>query len=221
MAAMGALGVLALAATASAGPDSRKQDRQIDLFERIVDDMLVESPNWLVRDSHEARGRYRSGQGARFTFDARLVHRGWSGGWDNHWGGKWWKNILVKGDDDVIVIDRDDWEDMDDEDLSELRKESRDSRKKYRDRSLKRQERLYERGKAELIETLADFGDVLTTLPDGESVELVVYLGDAELFDERDLRELSVSAKMSDIRAFASGSIDDKKFTERVKVVEE
>lgn len=217
--AMGALGVLALAAVATAGPDSRKQDRQIDLFERIVDDMLVESPNWLVQGSHESRGRYRSGEGARFTFDARLVYRGWG---NRSWGGgKWWKNILIDGSDDVIVIDRDDWEDMDDDEIADLRKDSRESRQKYLDRSLKRQERLYERGKTELIETLADFGDVLTTIPDGESLALVAYLGNGDYFDEKDLRELSVSAKMSDIRAFANGSIKEDEFKKRVKVTEE
>lgn len=216
--AMGALGVLALAAVATAGPDSRKQDRQIDLFERIVDDMLVESPNWLVQGSHESRGRYRSGEGARFTFDARLVHRGFGRSWG---GGKWWKNILIDGDDDVIVIDRDDWEDMDDEELADLRKDSRESRKSYRERSLRRQERLYERGRQELVETLADFGDVMTTIPDGESLSLVAYLGSGDYFDEKDIRELSVSAKMSDIRAYAGGSIKEDEFNKRVKVTEE
>lgn len=218
--AMGGLGVLVLAAAAAASPDSRKQDRQIDLFERVVNDMLVESPNWLVQSSHEARGRYRSGEGARFTFDARLVHNGWSG--NRHWGGgKWWKNILVDHDDDVIIIDRDDWEDMDDKEIDDLRRNSKESRTKYLERSMKRQARLYERGKSELVELLGDFGDLLTTVPDGESVKLVAYLGYSDYFDDKDLNELTVTAKMSDVRAYAAGSLDEKKFKERVTVAEE
>jgi hypothetical protein len=210
-----ALGILVLAGPALAGPDSRKMDRQIDLFERIVDDMLVESPNWLVRSHHEARGRYRSGEGARFTFDATLIDQGWFGSR----GGSWWKSFL-RDDDDVIVIDRDDWDNLDDKDLADLRRDSKKSREEHKDRLLKHQERLYERGKSEMVEMLADFGDLLTTVPDGETVQLVAYLGDADYFYEHDIRTLTMTAKMSDVRAAANGSIDEKKFVQLVKVEE-
>lgn len=206
------LGILVLAPAALAGPDSRKMDRQIDLFERIVDDMLVQSPNWLVQGRHETRGRYRSGEGARFTFDAALVSRGWSG---SYRGGKWWKSFL-HDDDDVIVIDRDDWEDMDDKDLADLK----ESRGKYRDRVTKRQARLYERGKEEIVEMLADFGDLLTTVPDNETVQIVAYLDDADYFYDKDIRTLTATVKMSDVRAMGNGSLDEKKFAERVKMEE-
>jgi len=211
-----ALGLMVLAGTAQAGPDSRKMDRQIELFERVVDDMLVESPNWLVQGRHETRGRYRSGEGARFTFDAGLVHRGWRGSWG---GGKWWKSFL-HDDGDVIVIDRDDWDDMDDKDIAELRKDSKESRKNYQERVTKRQARLYERGKTEMVELLADFGDLLSTVPDNETVQLVAYLDDNEIFVDKDIRQLTMTVKMSDVRAFASGSLDEKKFGERVKIEE-
>jgi hypothetical protein len=210
-----ALGLVVLAGTAQAGPDSRRMDRQIELFERVVDDMLVESPNWLVQGRHETRGRYRSGEGARFSFDAGLVYRGWRGSF----GGKWWKSFL-HDDGDVIVIDRDDWEDMDDKDIAELRRDSKESRKKYDERVMKRQTRLYDRGKTEMVELLADFGDLLSTVPDNETVQLVAYLDDDEYFVEKDIRQLTMTVKMSDVRAFANGSLDEKKFGERVKVEE-
>jgi hypothetical protein len=213
---MAVLGALVMAAAGPADAQSRRLDRQIELFERVVDDMLVESPNWLVQSSEETRGRYRAGEGARFRFDATLVYRGWG----KHWRGKWWKNIFVDGDEDVIVIDRNDWDDMSDKEIKELRDDARKSTDKHRERTLRRQQRLYDRGKVELVETLSDFGDVLTALPDNESIELVAELGDSDYFDEKDLRELRVSAKMSDIRALAEGKIDEKKFVERVKVEE-
>jgi hypothetical protein len=67
---------------------------------------------------------------------------------------------------------------------------------------------------------LMDFGDLLTTLPDGETIQLVAYLDDAEYFDEKDVRELTMTVKMADVRAAANGSLDEKKFTERVKIDE-
>ena len=214
--AVAALGVAMLSGTATAD-DSRKQDRQIDVFERIVDDMLVESPNWLVQGRHETRGRYRSGEGARFTFDASLVYRGWRSGWSG--GGKWWR-FWDHDDDDVIIIDRDDWEDLDDDELLSLRRDRRELREKHLDRVLRREERLYKRGKSEMVDVLADFGDLMTTLPDNESIELVAYLDDSEYFYEKDLRQLSLAAKMSDVRAYANGSIDDEEFMKRIVVDE-
>lgn len=208
------LGVVILSSAALAGPESRKLDRQIDLFERVVDDMLVESGNWLVQSRHETRGRYRSGEGARFTFDAELLHRGWG---SSRRGGKWWNHFFHDDDDDgVIVIDIDDWDDMDDDEIAELRRDRKSLRKKSQERILKKEERLFKRGKAEMVDVLADFGDVLTTLPDNETIELVAYLDDSEYFYENDLRQLSMTVKMSDVRAHAEGKIDEKEFVSRI-----
>ncbi len=212
---MGA-GILAVLLTASAGAaDDRKLDRQIELFERIVDDMLVESPNWLVQGRHETRGRYRSGDGARFTFDADLVNRGW--GRSHRWWKDWSWGWDHDDDDDVIIIDVDDLDDLDTDELRDLKK----SREKSRDRHLRREARLYERGKAEMVDVFLDYGDLLSQLPDGETLEIVAYLEDAEYFYENDLRTLSMSAKMSDVRAWADGKIDKKAMVERITVTEE
>lgn len=209
-------GILAMLMMASAGlaDDSRKLDRQIELFERIVDDMLVESPNWLVQGRHETRGRYRSGQGASFTFDVDLVNRGWSRG-----GRSWWKGWSHgwDDDDDVIVIDIDDLDDLDADELKDLK----GSREKSRQRSIRKEERLYERGKAEMVDVFLDYGDLLTSMPAGETLELKAYLEDAELFYDKDLRELSMTAKMSDLRAYSEGKIDKKQMVSKITVTEE
>jgi len=196
--------VLSAWSPSAAGPD-RKLDRQIELMERVLDDVLVESPNWLVQGHHETRGRYRSGEGARFRFDASLVG---SGRWH---GSKWWKGWLDH--DDVIVIDRDDWEDMDRDERKELRQD-------WSDRQVKRDERLYQRGKAELVDAILDYGDLLTAVPDGESLVIDVDLERAELFDEKDMRSLTLTAKMADVRAFAAGRIDEKTMVSRIAVSE-
>lgn len=206
----GLLATILFAGSALAN-DDRKLDRQIDIFERVLDDMLVESPNWLVQGRHDARGRYRAGTGARFSFDASLVSRGWRG------GGNWWKGFWHHDDDDVIVIDLDDFADMDDDDWDEMRR----SRRKYSDRAMKKQERLYKRGKTEMIEVMADFGDLLTKVPDNETLELVAYLDDASYFYDKDIRELSMKVRMSDVRAYSDGDLSEKEFVAKITVTED
>ena len=70
---LGLLGVLAIAGTmaseASASSKTRKIRKQIRVFEAMTDQMLVDSPNWLVQSSEEARGSYIEGQGVIVTFD--------------------------------------------------------------------------------------------------------------------------------------------------------
>jgi hypothetical protein len=207
-----ALLVGALVDSADAGPRNRKLDRQIRIMERVIDDMLVESPNWLVQSSHECRGSYDEGEGAVFTFDADLVHKGHfrSSKW------KWWG-----GDHFFIFGDDDDDEEEDDDDYDRMsRSERREARKKMEQRSLRKQERLYKRGKTEIVEVIMDYGDLLTAVPDGEWIEIEVYLDDADYFYENDLRRLVVKAKMSDVRAFADEKIDEKTMVERVQVEE-
>ena len=197
-----ALGILVSEADAAG---RKKVDRQIRLMERILDDMLVESPNWLVQGSHETRGRYREGEGVEFSFDANLVHSGYGKFKKWSWFGDGLRIDIDDGDDDY-----------DDED--------RDSRRKRHDRmeerSLKKQERLYSRGKSEIVETLLDFGDALTTLKDDEWITIVVYLDDADIFDEKDIRDLVVKAKMADLRAYADQKLSEEDAVKRVQIEE-
>jgi hypothetical protein len=210
--ALTAFALLAMAGDAVADPTSRKLERQLGLFERVLDEMLVDSPNWLVQSHREARGVYVDGHGAVFTFDASLV----GSGWDFGDGDKWW-NWWRDGDDGrrVIVID-DDWEDEDDAD----RAERRETRDKWYERDMSRQERRYTRGKSEVVETIVDFADLLTEVPDAEFLEIEAFLEDAPYFYDKDMRRLSVRVKMSDVRAFAAGSIDEKALVERIQTKE-
>lgn len=206
------LGVVA--ANAVAGPKS-KTARQMRVFEHIVDEMLVDSPNWLVQGRDEARGMYVEGHGAIFTFDVSLVNAGWgdSGHGKSWWG--WWQGH----DDRVIILDDDD-DDDDDYGDDEDRASRRRARKEWQARDLKRQERRYTRGKSEVVEMIVDFGDVLTTLADDEWVEIEAFLEGASYFYEKDLEQLSVRAKMADVRAYADGDIDEKTLVERIQTKE-
>jgi len=122
--------------------DSDKIDRQIEIFEKVVDAMLVDSPNFLVSSGDPSTGHYLEDRGAVFSFRTSLV-----GEWDD--GGDWWRWLRTRDDDD------------DDDD-----------REWIRDKDLKRQERRYERGKVEISEMLLDFGELLTGLGDNEVIEV-------------------------------------------------
>ena len=201
---------LAFPSDAWAGPTSRKMDRQIDLFERVVDEMLVDSPNWLVRGRNNARGSYVDGHGLMVTFDATLVN--WDHGYhDSGW--KWWK----KGRR-VYVIDEDDWEDEDED--REARDERRSSHDKWFEHEMKKQERLYGRGKTEIIDVILDFGEFMSTLKDTDYLEIEAFLGSAGYFIEKDLNTLTMKVKMSDVRAFSDGKMDEKALISKIETVE-
>src|SRR5262245_35614981 len=59
-------------AGAQAGTDHRMQ-REIRRMERDLDDMLVDSSNFLVPGMHNARGIYVPGTGMIFTFSSSLT----------------------------------------------------------------------------------------------------------------------------------------------------
>jgi hypothetical protein len=173
------------ASTVLAGSDER-MDRQIRVFEKALDTMLVDSPNWLVRNSEPTHGYYVGDHGAVFSFRASLVS--W---WDDDHG-PWWRWWKDRDDDDR------DWDEV-----------------------VSRQERKYERGKKEIVESLLDFGEVLSSLDDDDWVEISVKLRDAAYFRENDLRRLEMQIKMRDLRAFYEGRTGEKEVIDKIQIKEE
>lgn len=187
-----AAGLAAASATheAQAGPKSRKIDRQIYLFERVLDDVLVESPNFLVRSGDPSRGSYIEGRGAVFDFRTSLVGGQSDSGWKMRWV----------------------WNHHDDDD--------RDDRDRYSAREVERQAKRYKRGKQEILEMLADFGDVLTGLGDDEWLEINARLRGAEYFEDEDLGRLKVKARMRDLRAHGEGSLSEEDLFKKIEMEE-
>jgi hypothetical protein len=203
---LGALGVLAMTGTlateAAASPETQKIRKQIRVFEAMVDRMLVDSPNWLVQGDDEARGSYVEGHGVVLSFDASLV--GASHGWDHD---EWWSWIW--DEDDRVVVLKDD-------EVEELKGRS----ERWRERILQRQERLYARGKTEIIDTILDFGDVLAFAKPEEWLEIDARLRRAEYFREKDIDRLTMKVKMADVRAWASEQISEEELVKRIQVEE-
>lgn len=198
-----ALGVCATRSQAGEPPGGKKLQRQIHVFERVMDEMLIDSPNWLVSGRDDTRGYYIPGFGTLFSFDAALVSHDWARGLQG-------LKILPRGSWRLWYGDEDDDEDDDGD---------RDSRKSERSRLRDRDERRYERGKDEIRDVLLDFGDSLEAMKSGEWVTVVVYLRDDGVFRDKDISNLVMKIRIDDLRAYGDGKLSDERTV--AKIVEE
>lgn len=211
-AAVVAMGVLPRSVGAADPPGGKSVQRQVHIMERVIDEMLIDSPNWLISGGHDVRGHYIPGHGAIFTFEASLVGGDWSG----DWGG--WSGLRHLGRHMSFFWDDDEDDDRDRD--RDRRDRDKDEDRDWRDRYLDREARRYDRGKDEVIEVLLDFGDVLDDLKDSETVTVIGYLEDADYFWDKDLSNLSVKAKVSDLKSYAEGKIKEDEMVKRM-VIEE
>jgi hypothetical protein len=202
---------------------SRKLSRKISVFERILSDVLHDSPYWLISGSQPAHGIYLDGFGVLFCFDASLVTNQWSMGRNFISSLRDYRiNIdsnryIILGDDDddddiEIYIDGDELDDMDKEEMEEYLADLKESRSK---RS-KKEARRYERGKEELMEMLIDYGDNLPGMKDSEWVAIAAFLDGDDFFEDNDCEHLVIKAKVGDLKA----GLDEDELIKRI-VVEE
>jgi hypothetical protein len=87
------------------------------------------------------------------------------------------------------------------------------------DREAGKQARLYETGKAEIIDTLIEYGDSMDGLRDNQWLCFAAFLKNSDFFLENRISRLVIKAKMSDLRSYAQGRIDRKAMV--AKVVQE
>lgn len=202
-AALGVLaGVLAtvfIPVSSLAGPRADRRDKEIRIMERALDDMLIESPNFLVRSTEPTNGIYLEGRGAVFTFKTGLYSSSWRSEGD---GWHWFRH----DDTRIIVIDGDGG--------------TVQSGKDWRRQQLPEEERLYTAGKEEVVDTLLDFGQVLSALGDDDWLEVRARLRGAEYFHEHDLNTLRVRVRMRDVRDYLDGRLDRDAVRDRVQMEE-
>ncbi len=205
-------------ANAADGVMSRKMGRQIDVMERIIDQVLIDSPNFLVHGRDNARGLYLEEYGVLFTFDATLVHG--SGDDLTKMFKKWELGFHVEEGEDgsmtLVIPDFSGDEDLEDVLEDEGLADDVDELRSWRDREQVREERLYKRGKAEIVDLLLDYGDTLTSLPDGSWVAVVAFLRDNRFFEEEDFSKLVLKAKIDDLRMYTSEDISEEEMIKRI-----
>jgi hypothetical protein len=220
-----AVGALMIAASAQAEDVPDRLKKQIRIMEKVLNEVLEESPNLLVHSTTPTHGIYLGGFGALFTFEASLVD---GFGWQSWNLGKRFDfsnlfgNIQIERDggriiihtpegeeEEVLVEVEDDEGNVDHKTIEDMRAESRES-----------EQQRYEDGKGEIIDTLIDYGETLTGLDNKEFIGVAVYLGKDTLFQKREISRLVIQIKMSDLRAHADGTLSRDRLRERVLVQE-
>jgi len=215
----GAVVAALLAAALPAGPagavdkpDSPKMARQIDVMEQILNQVLVDSPNFLVFGREHTNALYVASFGVIFTFEASLV--GKDG--DEIDVKKWVDGFKIETTEDgkrVIIIGPDDPPEPPEPPEPG---EERDQGRTWAERRHSRHERLYSRGKLELVDTLLDYGDTLTTLKSGQRVAIMAKLVDSDYFEDRKISHLVLKAKIDDLRAYTANKISEKEMITRI-----
>lgn len=209
------LGTLSVQAAGVEPPPSRKMARQIEVMEKIIDQVLLDSPNFLIRGTPVARGTYIAGTGVLFTFDASLVEHDW--GMD----GKKWNfggfRVETKDGKRVLIIDEDG--DVVGDDIrgdDDAGKEEEGDIKDWREQRRAKTERVYVRGKTEMVDLLLDYGDTLTTLEPNEWVIIMGFMTDEDFVDRARLSRLILKAKMSDLEAYTAGKLSEEDMVKRI-----
>ena len=93
-------------------------------------------------------------------------------------------------------------------------------KEKLSKKAVTKQEKLYKRGKTEIVDVLLDHGDFLTNLKDDDWLEIVAFLHDAEYFEDNDLHRLVMRVKMKSLRDFADDKLSEENVIERIEVRE-
>lgn len=190
-------------------PVPRKLKRQIDVLEQVLNQVLLDSPNFLVSGRNAAGGLYLDEYGVLMTFSASLVQK------DKEWNWSWNNKFKVEHEDGKIIVYMDD-DEADDKDADEIRKEFSE----WQDKKNVQEERLYERGKTEIMDMMLDYGDTVSGLRDNQWLTVAAFLGKNDFFQDRKISHLVIKAKMADLKSYGAGSIDEKSMRERI-VVEE
>jgi hypothetical protein len=224
---------------ARADANPTKLGRQVGVMERLLNEMLVDSPNFLVAGQNVAAGFEVDDVGVIFTFRTSLTGLGWQLHKTNTFLNFWpfssekQRTIVIHkekkdGDGDGAVIDLGDGkivikegEVFIDQDgkvrkLSEKDSSNAVSDKEYREDQLKK----YAAAKEELVRFLLDYGETLGALPAGQSVRIVVRLGDIDLPAGHEVHSLTLRARIDDLKALGDGRIEESAARSRIEIRE-
>jgi hypothetical protein len=191
---------------------SRKLERELAIMERVVDQMLLDSRNFLVGATRgNTHGLYLEGYGVLLAFEASLLNKQDDTIFD-------WEDFEIKDDGDVIIIRPRDGKKEGDEKKKDRGKSDPEAgesdsdegtvlRKSWRTRNRDREERLYNMGKDEIRDLLVDYGDSMSSLGDNQWLAIAAFLGNNLPFIEDEATRLVVKARMSDLRAYGANRI--------------
>lgn len=186
---------------------SKKTMRQIGVMEKIIDQILIDSPNFLVSGGDNTRGLYIDQFGAVFGFEASLVSQ-WFDFGDIFSGLKDRISIDTNEDGDQVVTIRKFGKDGKEEEVVIEKEKGRT------------EEEIYNDGKEEMVQTMLDYGETMSSLRDGQWVVIAAFLKGADYFKERQISRLILKAKIDDLRAYSAGRLSESAARSRVLIEE-
>ena len=220
---------------AFAGEQSRLE-RQMGIVEEAIDDMLIDSPNFLVSGSEVTQSIDDEEGGVLFIFRASLTSPWWKEdkGFLNLGNLNWRsgeKSIIVLKDrnrhgdqelslDDADITIKDGDVTVRDKHGKKIEIDDLKSEKLSSAEREKIQFEKYGKAKEEMVQVLIDYGEVLKALPAGQSVRIVARLHDLDLPEGQEVRKLSVRARIDDLRAYGDGKLSEQEMRNRVEVRE-
>jgi len=203
---------------------SKRMLRDITVLEKIIDEMLLDSKNLLIYTAGGVtHGLYIDEFGAVFSFEASLVDQKDDTPWPDGMEGYTFDtdehgNVIIRKKKDAKVKGPDTPVPPTPPKPGEAPKSSGTPRA-WIDRQAGKQVKLYETGKAEIIDTLIEYGDSMDGLRDNQWLCFAAFLKNSDFFLENRISRLVIKAKMSDLRSYAQGRIDRKAMM--AKVVQE
>jgi hypothetical protein len=216
------VGLAVLAQTAfAAGPVTpQKMLRQIGVMEKIIDKVLVDSPNVLVSGMGNTRGLYVEPFGVVFTFTASIL-RGdsplapLSEAWSFSTQDDLYDITTDKDGNQVITIKKGKKQEKD-KDAQADAESDKEGEKGWQTERVKK----YESAKAELVQTMLDYGETITSLKAGQTLLIAGFIKDDDFFKEEKISRFVLQAKVDDLRAFASGELTESVMRSRIQTEE-
>lgn len=223
-----AIGILAAALVLSVLPRAaaaidERLAHQLNVMEKVIDEVLVDSPNILVFGSEPTHAFYIDEFGAILSFEASLTG---AGGWNPALGLEFLNRMHVETEDGKTTI----WFDENPDSLKADANSARDQALKQYVESMKGRGEAgeegkseadrYAEGKQELIDGLLDYGATLTALRDDQWIAITAYLRDAGIFEEREISHLILKVRVSDLRAFGDGRLSRDALNTRIAIEE-
>ncbi|MBM3287713.1 MAG: hypothetical protein FJY88_10255 [Candidatus Eisenbacteria bacterium] len=224
----GGIAILGIASTALLGlicgpvwsqdsPASSKMLRQIGVMERIIDKVLIDSPNFLVHGSENTHGLYLDGYGAIFGFEASLTSDGFDLGATLMGLNDVFETKVDDEGNEYIVIKKS-------KKIDTPGKPRKDDKEGDREKRLieiehDRQKR-FEAGKEELVQVLLDYGETMTIIRDGEWFLIAGYMQKLTFSKEKEITRVIVKAKAQDLKSYSAGDISEAVMRSRVQIEE-
>jgi hypothetical protein len=196
LAAIMVVALFGLMVAVGAAQEGDRLDRKVGVMERVIDEILVQSPNVMVSSRQVTRGLVLEGFGVLFTFDAGLHGELPFGPGRYVVGGTEGLKFLRERDREAAEKIQQQYEEQEVLSLEEWETKSAEER-------AKRLEGL----ETELVDTLLDYGPTLGELQDDAWVAIVAFLDGRSPFGSEGPGQMTVKVKMRDLRRFASGSL--------------